>query len=529
MLVVRGYHVFRLSAELVAEPLGILPFRSVISSAWTGSDYVVAGVNPATPYYAGSVTIARLDDGGRLLAQREVPSQGGEGPPPAKWLDMASNGENVLLPWDGPTEAQRAPSSRDSDVYLSVVSLPGLTPGPRKLLSVTADSQLRPATAASGTHLLTVWKEPTGIYARRHWRNGGADSADTPSIRLTDDATSMDVVFNGTDFIVATTEGRQVVTRQLPTTGELRVHRTGRFDGQDAHAVALAHSGGVTLVAWLDGGVRAARVAADGSLSAAPLEIAPVAEAREAHKVAISANDGGEFLVVWGGSTPECVCSPPFLPSSTGTLRAARVTSTLTLLDRPAIEIVRPVGADDPRADRTDPRYDALHSLKADHPSAVWNGKEWLVVWNRGFRNSGEAREEIRGRRIALNGTLLDGSADDAGVLMARDGFAPTIAWTGSRYVLAWYEGMPTYASGGRERAHPIRTALLENLGGTLSNERTLGESAARDPISIVVAHGSTVLAYSRLGDDGVYGGVARAFLDVPVSPAAPRRRAIRK
>ena len=131
--------------------------------------------------------------------------------------------------------------------------------------------------------------------------------------------------------------------------------------------------------------------------------------------------------------------------------------------------------------------------------------------------------------RIAANGTLLDGSADDAGVLIARDGFAPAIAWTGSRYVLAWYEALPTYGAGGRERVHAIRTAILENLGGTSSNERKLAESVARDPISIAVANGFTILAYSRLGDDEVYGGVPRAFLDVPVAPSAPRRRAVRK
>ena len=45
-------------------------------------------------------------------------------------------------------------------------------------------------------------------------------------------------------------------------------------------------------------------------------------------------------------------------------LRAARVTSTLTLLDRPAIEVVSPVGTNDSRADAANPQYDALHSLK---------------------------------------------------------------------------------------------------------------------------------------------------------------------
>jgi hypothetical protein len=529
MLVVRGNRAFRLSADLVAEPLGALPFTYVDSITWTGSDYVVAGIIPTMKgnrYHEGDVNIVRLDRNGGLLAQHEVRTDGVLG----HWADglaVTGNGENVLIAWHDPTEAARPGPTLDADVFLSVVSVPELTPGPRKLLSVAADVQLRPATAASGSHLLTVWKEAAGIYARRHWRDGRADGA---PIRLAGDATSMDVAFNGTDFIVATTEAGRVVTRRLAATGELRVQSTWRGEGADTRAIALANGGGVTLAAWLENGVRAARVAADGSLLDIPLEIASDALAREAPSIEVASNGAGEFLVVWGGSTSGCVCGPPFIPIRSGVLRAARVTPALSLLDHPAIEIAAPVAADDPRANPDDPRYDALHSLKADHPSALWNGQEWLVVWNRGFRNvSGVAQEEIRGRRIAPNGTLLDGSADDAGVLVASNGFAPTVAWTGSRYVLAWYEAMPFANSTLRwERLHPIRTALFESLGGPLSNERTIGEAPAGEPVSIAVVSGFPVLAYSRLGEDHVYGGVPRAFLDIPIFPPAPRRRAVR-
>lgn len=531
MLVVRGNQAFRLSADLSAEPLGTLPFSYVRSIVWDGSAYVVTGVVPTfqnNRHHHGNVNIVRIDDDGRLLAQQEVRTQEvltlqTTGPA------VASNGQNVLVAWHDPTEALRTSSSPESDLFLSVASLPELTPGPRKLLSVTADPQLRPETAASGSHLLTVWQEVTGIYARRHWRDGRADG---PPIHLTLDATSMDVVFNGSDFIVATTEGSSVVTRQLPAAGELRVLRESRFHGSDLGAIVLATSGGATLAAWLDDGVQAARLAADGSMIGFPLKIAPSSLAREAHRVAISPNDADEFLVVWGGSTRECFCSP-FKPSKSGPLRAARVTSTLMLLDPPAVEIATPVAADDPRANPTDPRYDAAHSLKADHPSATWNGQEWLVVWNRGVREAAgqevQVRQEIRGRRIARDGTLLDGAADDPGVLIARDGFAPTVAFTGYRYVLAWYAGVPTYHAARPEPGlHPMRTALFDSLGGTSSGERTLGESPAEAPISIaVVPNDFTVLAYSRLGDDKLYGGVSRAFLDVP--PPDPRRRAVRR
>jgi hypothetical protein len=532
MLVVRGKRGFRLSADLVAEPLADLPFTYVHSITWTGSDYLVAGIIPTTKdkrSHTGDVNIVRLDRNGGLLAQHEVRTDGVTGHW-ANGLAVTGNRENVLIAWHDPTEAARPGPTRDADVFLSVVSPSELTPGPPKLLSVAADAQLGPVTAASGSQLLTVWKEAAGIYARRHWRDGRADGA---PIRLTGDATSMDVAFNGTDFIVATTEEGRVVTRQLAATGELRVQRTWRAEGEDARAIALATGGGVTLAAWFDhdSGVRAARVTANGSLVGIPLEIASDPLAREAPSIEVSPNGVGEFLVVWGGSTPGCVCDPPFIPSRSGVLRAARVTSALVQLDRPAIEIAAPIAADDPRANPDDPRYDALHSLKADHPSALWNGQEWLVVWNRGFRSvSGVAWEEIRGRRIAPNGTLMDGSADDAGVLVASNGFAPTVAWTGSRYVLAWYEAMPFSNSSVRwDRLHQIRTALFENLGGPLSNERTIGEAAAGERVSIAVVSGFPIFAYSRLGEDHVYGGVPRAFLDVPVFPPAPRRRAVRR
>ena len=62
---------------------------------------------------------------------------------------------------------------------------------------------------------------------------------------------------------------------KLAATGELRVQRTWRGEGADTRAIALANGGGVTLAAWLENGVRAARVAADGSLTV--VDTAPAA------------------------------------------------------------------------------------------------------------------------------------------------------------------------------------------------------------------------------------------------------------
>ena len=531
MLVVRGNHAFRLTSDLFVQRLGILPFSYVRSMAWTGSGYVVAGIVPTNQnnrYHEGNVNIVRVDGDGRMLAQRDVRTDGVTAHPP-RGVAVASNGENVLVAWHDPTEAQPASQSRDSDVFLSVASLPDLTPGARKLLSLSAGPQRRPVTAASASGLLTVWEEESGIYARRQWRDGRTDGG---PIRLTSDAASMDVVFDGSDFIVATAEGTEIVTRRLQASGDLRVLNTSRYETTGGLGpIALANSGGVTLAAWLDHGVRAARIGAggslDGSLMGGPLEIAAEPLAREAHRVSISPNGRGEFLVVWGGSTADCLCNP-FVPGVSGLLRAARVTAGLSLLDRPPIEIARPVAADDPVADPQNPQYDAAHSLKADHPSVTWNGSAWVVVWSRGFRDAaGEVREEIRGRRIAAGGSLLDGSAGDAGVLIARDGFAPTVAWTGSEHALAWNVRLPVYATEDARILRQIHAASFGDLGRPLADERTVGESAAEDPLSIAVSNGFAILAYARVGDDESYGGVLRAFLDVPAH--GPRRRSVRK
>lgn len=517
MVLVRGNVAFRMNDDLVAEHLLNLPFTYVKSIAWTGSSYIVTGVVPAYQngtLHEGDVNVVRLDGDGRMLAQQEVRA-GGSGAHPLKGSAMASNGRNVVIAWHDPTEALDHPYA-DSDIYASVASLPDLTMGPRKVLSVAADSQLRPATAASGNHHLTVWQEESGLYARRHWRDGRSDGA---PIRLTDaHALSMDVVFNGSAFLLASTEGNAVVIRRLTAAGELRVDREWRSD--DARypgPIALSSSGGTTLMAWRDGGVHAARIGAEGApIDETPLEVAAAPLARTAHRIAISPNGSGEFLVVWGGSTMACIyCSPSMLPEA-GPVRAARVTAALTRLDHPAIEIVVP----------------GVDTLHADHPSVTWNGNEWLVVWNRAFSEAGVdewiIEEEIRGRRVARNGTLLDGSRKDPGILIARNGFAPTIAWTGSAYLLGWYDGSAISVRYPTEHTlQRIRIASLDRLGGSLSDERTLGESPATDPISISVANGLASMAYSRLGEDALYGGVSRVFLEFSGSNA--RRRAVRR
>jgi hypothetical protein len=304
------------------------------------------------------------------------------------------------------------------------------------------------------------------------------------------------------------------VVRRIPAAGALRVERESRADQHLPNFVALAGDGSAMLIAWFaDGGIYAARVAADGAvLDATPLRVAPAALARNARRIVIAPGADGAFLIVWGGTIPGCLCSPT-IPPEAGPVRAARVTATLSLLDAVPIQVANVGGG----------------TLNADAPAAAWNGQEWLVVWNRAFGDLMGPQpvigQEIRGRRIARNGTLLDSTADQPGILIVRDGFAPAIAWNGAAYVFAWREGAPHYDGlFSSQRIQPMHVASLDLAGVT--SAVTLGESADEEPISISVTDGFAFLGYARIGDSARYGGVSRAFLTVPDSDRRRRRAA---
>jgi hypothetical protein len=90
---------------------------------------------------------------------------------------------------------------------------------------------------------------------------------------------------------------------------------------------------------------------------------------------------------------------------------------------------------------------------------------------------------------------------------------------------VAWREGEPSY-SFGLHGFQPIHVASFDQLGAALRDQRTLGESPQDEPPSVAIAFGSTYLAYARIADADRYGGVSRAFLQVPTLDA--RRRSIR-
>jgi hypothetical protein len=172
-------------------------------------------------------------------------------------------------------------------------------------------------------------------------------------------------------------------------------------------------------------------------------------------------------------------------------VHAARVTTGLTNLDAGGFEV-------------------AVTSAGEGGPSVAWNGNEWLIVWHAG--------DEVCGRRIARDGSLVDGHANDPGVLVAAQAHYPDIAWANG-YTIAWTE----------RSTRLVRTARFADLGAPLTGITVLGQTEFFQTHSawlVPIGPRSILAAYARVAHEREIGGVMRAFLTTLLTPSdVPRRR----
>src|SRR4029079_18048547 len=142
-LITRGGLAFSMSGDLVSQFRLQLPFSSVQSLFWTGTNYVITGVVPFVENGHENrerIGILLLDRDGRLVAQREMQPSGSGAYNPPNGAAVARNGRNILLARNDASEAHVVPYTED-DMYASFLSLPDLTAAPRRLLSVAAGTQ----------------------------------------------------------------------------------------------------------------------------------------------------------------------------------------------------------------------------------------------------------------------------------------------------------------------------------------------------------------------------------------------------
>lgn len=454
----------------VALPADIYSEASIV---WTGQQYIVVASQGARTTGVRLDAEARLLDAGAITIE-DAPSTGATAQP-----SVATNGSDLFIAWNG----RVVPDAEGSiDVYGSLTSPSNLASRSRALLSVTARRETRPIVANGGTNLLAIWNEPTGVWAKRIGLQGA--TIDAVPIRIVEKEGPTAVTFNGTDYLVAWTDSREIRTFRIRRDGVLRADEGARFQATDGFTLALASNATTNVLAYGGNAARVVRLAGDGSLIGTPIVLA----ATTTGAVDVAANDSGEFLVAWG----EMEFLPPtFETAQPRRVMATRLNSSLINLHPGGIRI-------------------ADTSAFEGEPSIAWNGREWLIAWT-------EAKSILYGRHLASNGTFTDDAT-----FIAASAMLPDVAWDGARYVVAWQGvagGFPTL----------FRAAWFSRLGTPALYATEFGEAEFWPPMPITViatTPGDVAISYARLAREPQYGSVARAFVNIGRPPAQRRRAA---
>lgn len=444
---------------------------------WNGSRYVVLSEDGA------SISAFRLDAAGMAIDAQPVvlASTNGVG---AATPVAAAAGADLFVAWVGVDDPQAA--DENFDIYGATVS-PSLTAGARRLLSASAAAQSDPRIVSSGRTILALWKEGSSLLLRRI--NADGEPVDATPVLLSSTAGELSATFDGAKYFVAwiDTKSSELMTMEISEREPVDARAAWRREAGSPIAVAAASDGGTTIVSWVsDGVLQLAAVGSEGKVSeAAPLVLAE----GSIESLAVTGSAGDGFLVTWGdAATSE---AGNVFPSG---IRGAVVSPELVVTSFPGFEIV----------DTAD---------EEGTPAVTWNGREWLVVWERSVFN----RKELRARRITRDGWPIDGTPRDEGVLVVAHARSPQVVWDGSSYRFAWR---------GTATASRVHFGSMGDLAGAITDAVDAGEAAAAPALS-VVGRERVASAYSRIAREAAYGGVARAFLRVPEGQQG-RRRSVR-
>lgn len=322
------------------------------------------------------------------------------------------------------------------------------------------------------------------------------------------------------DFLVAWQDARS-------TPAQVRAARMGP-DGASSDSVVLTtgdtdtisnirggFGAGVHFISWVQGGLRARRVLADGSLpDASPISLGSISGRPY---VAFAA---GNFLFAWGRASVGLVgqrLTPagatleptPFSIATAGADPAIASNGSEYLAIWSEVRTTRrsEIYGRRLRSDGTSP--DALAFPVASADDDQWFGAiaegagQYLAVW-RDDRDPTSAG--IYGARIAVDGTVLD----PLGIpIRPRMGcHVPHVAWDGDAFMVAWSEFERVEDPPGSGTLLDERYIALTGVGtdgALLASEPTrvrMATTAVADGPSIAaLADGTTMLAYPRFDD----------------------------
>lgn len=434
---------------------------------WDGTNYIASwrdrGSIPSRSVRVArlSTTVGVLDPGGVLLASGSTGSYG-----PA----LACQTGSSLVGW-------YTLDTANSEIMGVRFSSAGAI-GSIAHWSLCMQDQPQFSAAYNGTNYVVVWADRRGgfyrIYAARVTPGGTIlDPDGVPvSATFTGEQTQPAIAWNGTHFLVVWTEAGNILgTRLTPTLTRVDASALNvcNYD-LDQNSPAVASNGTDFLVAWVDyraalapnyySDIRGARVSASGSVVAVGSNIAGATNHQWAPSVA---SCGGNYLVAWEDYR-----------SGISVVYCSRVTSTGTVQDTSGIQV---------------PGI-AYYNTQ---PKVATDGTNYLVVWT--DKRAGWPNDNIYGARISTAGAKLD--ASDILICGSTGAqIAPSAAWNGSNYLVAWQDGRDWNTLGDNVYMNAVSSAgaVVSPLDGLVSG----GSSSEVNPAVISSGSGPSMVFYSH-------------------------------
>jgi hypothetical protein len=409
------------------------------------------------------------------------------------------DGTNLLAAWTA-----AGSGGTDANVHAKRVNVAG-TPYDASpiVISSSAGPQEHPFLAWNGSYL-AAWTErrpPTSSSTHDVYRgrlNAAGEQLDGSGHLLFDEAPNalrpLAVARGATTFLVTWNVGFTVHAMILDGAGAPLIGPIA-IDAPDYNGVQsrpdVAWNGATYLVAWryydggFDQGIRAKRLGESGDV----LDAAPILVTADGNGLngPIVASDGGNWLVAWS----------QLGPGSDSDVLAKRVNREGVVLDPAPIVVSAALAEQTPTG-------------------AAWDGDRYLVAWE-DHRDTGFTASDVYAGRVSEAGLTLDGNGIAvATALGGTGGREADVAANGENFVIAW-----------RTFGNDIRAARMSGAGAVLDAGGVQvqgGGAGLAFPAVAASSPGRVAVAYARVADTPLYGGVGRVFLrfvDEDTLPAA--------
>jgi hypothetical protein len=443
------------------------------SVAWNGTNWFVSYMsdfNAGTGNYR--INAKRVSSAGAILNANPIQVSG----PLAKAVYPAiapGFGDAVQIVWHD----LRA----EEDIYAGQVSGSGIA-ATEQAVSLGAPRQSNPRMAFGANVFLSVFQRETAgnaqIYGQRLDTSGNALDAE-PFLISTADLTNGNpsVAFNGTNFLVVwnrrqvdafgNVSGKVYARRVSPAGTLVDVAQFFVMDGVTPDVAALGDT-------FLTVAIRPAgeyRTVESVRVSGAGVVLGPATIVLSNYNFAPRvAALGTQWLVVWEYHSRHV--------EPTSWIRAAFVNSTGVVA--PSLEVAM---SDSPFGINVS--YD-------DTPHLAVSGNEALIVWT----DSDTGQNNIKGRRIQADGTLLGSNFGSVISDAAGAQFTPAVAWDGTQYLATWLDQRNELSVQPRGDIYGARVSqagtVLDGTGFPVANSVFPEETPF-----VASANGTTIFAYS--------------------------------